>query len=336
VRIYPSRVARKMNSSAILSPLTITAELTGKLPMRRRMYGNFFKAGMWFSIAVAISLITFLIGFIFYRGLGNLNWSMLTSTRSALHQTVGVLPNIIYTFYTVFTTLIIALPVGIGAAIYLNEYAKSGSERISKKRAYSKPNRIRRRTFVVVRIIEFGIELLAGIPSIVYGLLGFMVFVQITGGMTVLAGSLTLSILILPMIVRTTQEALRTVPDSYRFGSAALGATKWHTVRTIILPGALDGVVTGIILAIGRIVGESAALLVTAGVGSRLVTNYFDALQVSGATLTVALYSYAYEPGNWGGVSGQDVAFAIAALLVIIVLTLNLLTKLLKKFLKKG
>jgi phosphate transport system permease protein len=227
-----------------------------------------------------------------------------------LRGTIGILPNIIFTLYIVFTTLLISLPIGIGAAIYLCEYAKN-------KR--------------LVRVIEFTIEILAGIPSIIYGLVGFLVFVlQFGMRPSILVGSLTLSILVLPILVRTTQEALRTVPQSYREGAYALGGTKWYMIRTIILPSALDGIVSGTILAIGRMVGESAALLFTAGVGFTLVTNYFTALQTSGGTLTVALFLYITEHGNF------DVSFAIASILLLIVLLLNFAVKLTRRMLKKA
>jgi len=201
------------------------------------------------------------------------------------------------------------LPIGIGAAIYLNEYATN------------------RR---LVRIIEFTTETLAGIPSIIYGLVGFMLFAQGLGlRVSILAGALTLSILSLPTIVRTTQEALRTVPHSYREGAFALGATKWYMIRTIILPSSIDGIITGVILAVGRMVGESAALLFTAGTGYALVTNYLQALGTSGGTLSVALFVYATEHGNF------NVSFAIASILVIIVLLLNFSVKLIKRKFKK-
>ncbi|MDR2598686.1 MAG: phosphate ABC transporter permease PstA [Oscillospiraceae bacterium] len=288
--------------------------ISQKLPFKRRFHGYIMKGFIFFCVAFAVSLILFLIGYIFYRGLPHVTFSMLTSTPSLLRGTVGILPNLLYTVYIIFTTLIISLPIGIGAAVYLNEYATN------------------RR---LVRIIEFTIETLAGIPSIIYGLVGFLIFVRMMGGATILSGSMTLSILVLPTVVRTTQEALKTVPISYREGSVALGATKWYSIRTIILPSSLDGIVSGVILAIGRMVAESAALLFTAGAGHALITNYFAALQTGGRPLTVALYFYATEPGQWGDVSSTDVAFAIAAVLIIIVLVLNFLTKLLKRKLKK-
>ena len=283
--------------------------MRSRLSVKRRAYSLAMSGFVLLCVGVAVFLLVAIIGFIFYRGLGHITWELLTTQRSALRNTIGILPNIIYTLYIIFTTLIIALPIGIGAAIYLNEYAAN------------------RR---LVKIIEFTIEILAGIPSIIYGIVGFLFFVQRLGRPSILAGSLTLSILILPVVVRTTQEALKTVPDSYREGAFALGATKWYMIRTIILPSSLDGIVSGIILAIGRMVGESAALLFTAGMGFALVTNYFGALRTSGASLTVALFLYITEHAQF------DVAFAIASILIFIVLVLNLATKFVKHKLKKS
>ena len=276
-----------------------------RLTLKRRVYGGFLMGFIGLCVAVAVSLIALLIGYILYRGLGHVSWELISTQRSALRGTIGILPNIIFTLYIIFTTLLIVLPVGIGAAIYLNEYA-------TKRR--------------LVRVIEFATETLAGIPSIIYALVGVLLFVQGLGlRVSILAGALTLSILSLPTIVRTTQEALRTVPRSYREGAFALGATKWYMIRTIILPSSLDGIVSGVILAVGRMVGESAALLFTAGTGYFLVTNYFEALGTSGGTLSVMLFIYATEHGNF------DVSFAIASILVIIVLLLNFGVKLVKR-----
>ena len=279
-----------------------------RLPLKRRLYSCILTTFIWLCVAAVMSLLTGLLGYVLYRGIGHITWPLLSTARSALRDTIGILPNIIFTLYVVFTTLLIALPVGVGAAIFLTEYAKN------------------RR---LVRVIEFTIETLAGIPSIIYGLVGYLVFVRMLGRPSILAGSLTLAVLVLPMIVRTTQEALKTVPNTYREGSAALGATKWHSIRTIILPSSADGIVSGILLSIGRIVGESAALLFTAGVGHVLVTNYFEALHTSGGTLTVSLFIYATEHGKF------DVAFAIASILIFIVLALNISTKLLKRKLRR-
>jgi len=283
--------------------------MKNRLSAKRRAYGTILKGFILLCAGITVMLLAILIGFIFYRGLGNITWELLTTARSALKNTIGILPNILYTLYIILTTLVIALPVGIGAAIYLNEYA-------ANKR--------------FVRVIEFATETLTGIPSIIYGLVGYLFFCQKLGlGSSILAGSLTLVIMTLPTIVRTTQEALKTVPDSYREGAVALGATKWYMIRTIILPSSLDGVVGGAILSIGRIVGESAALIFTAGTGYALVTNYLQALGTSGGSLSVALYVYAFEQGEF------DVGFAIASILIIIVLIINFMTKFVKRKLKK-
>jgi len=286
-----------------------TQEITQGLSTKRRTYSYLFKGFIYLSTALAMAVLVGMIGFVLSRGLGHINWELLSTARSALRGTIGILPNIIFTLYIVITTLLISVPIGIGAAIYLCEYA-------TNKR--------------VVRVIEFTIEILAGIPSIIFGLVGFLVFV-VNFGMrpSILVGSLTLSILVLPILVRTTQEALRTVPQSYREGAFALGGTKWYIIYTIILPSSLTGIVSGTILAVGRMVGESAALLFTAGVGFTLVTNYFEALQTSGGTLTVSLFLYITEHGNF------DVSFAIASILLIIVLVLNLAMKLVHRKLRK-
>ncbi|MCD7857402.1 MAG: phosphate ABC transporter permease PstA [Clostridiales bacterium] len=276
----------------------------------RRAWNNAVKAIIWVCVILTVALLVGLIGYIMVRGLPYITVELLTTQRSAINGTIGILPNIIFTIYLILTTLVIALPLGIGGAIYLTEYAKN------------------RR---LVRIIEFAAESLSGIPSIIYGLVGMMVFVQgLKFGSGILAGSLTLSIMILPNILRTTQEALKTVPQSYREGSVGLGATKWHTIWTIVLPCTLDGVVGGAILSVGKIVGESAALLYTAGTGYKLVTNYFQALGTSSGSLSVMLYVYYQEYGE------VDLAFAIAAILMILVLIINFLAKLAKTKLKKG
>ncbi len=276
----------------------------------RRAWNNAVKAIIWVCVILTVALLVGLIGYIMVRGLPYITVELLTTQRSAINGTIGILPNIIFTIYLILTTLVIALPLGIGGAIYLTEYAKN------------------RR---LVRIIEFAAERLSGLPSIIYGQVGMMVFVQgLKFGSGILAGSLTLSIMILPNILRTTQEALKTVPQSYREGSVGLGATKWHTIWTIILPCTLDGVVGGAILSVGKIVGESAALLYTAGTGYKLVTNYFQALGTSSGSLSVMLYVYYQEYGE------LDLAFAIAAILMILVLIINFLAKLAKTKLKKG
>ena len=250
----------------------------------------------------------FLIGYIFYRGLGSITWELLTTQTSYIKDTIGILPNILNTLYIIFVAMLIVLPLGVGAAIYLTEYATNHK---------------------VVELIEFATETLTGIPSIIFGLVGMLFFVQKLGlAPGILAGGLTLVIMILPTIVRTTQESLKTVPQSYREGALGLGAGKWHMVRTVVLPNAIDGIVTGCILAVGRIVGESAALLFTAGFGL-VLNDFFTALQSSSATLTVALYVYANERGETG------VAFAIAAILMVLTFLINLTANYAGKKLKK-
>ena len=267
------------------------------LSPRRRAYDKGLRALLWLCAGITCALLVFLIGYIFCRGLGNITWELLTTQTSYIKDTIGILPNILNTLYIILVSMLIVLPLGVGAAIYLTEYATN------------------RR---VVELIEFATETLTGIPSIIFGLVGMLFFVQKLGlAPGILAGGLTLVIMILPTIVRTTQESLKTVPQSYREGALGLGAGKWHMVRTVVLPGAVDGIVTGCILAVGRIVGESAALLFTAGFG--LVLNGFvKALQSSSATLTVALYVYANERGETG------VAFAIAAILMLLTFLINL------------
>ncbi|MCL2747935.1 MAG: phosphate ABC transporter permease PstA [Oscillospiraceae bacterium] len=280
-----------------------------KLSARRRISGGLLKGIVFLCAGVTVALLVGLLGFILYHGLGNINWAFLTTARSALKNTIGIFPNILFTLYIIITALLISLPIGVGASIYLNEYA-------SHKR--------------LARMIEFTAETLTGIPSIIFGLVGYLFFCRMLGlGASILSGALTLVVMVLPIIVRTTQEALKTVPDSYREGAVALGATKWYMIRTIILPSSLDGIVGGCILAIGRIVGESAALIFTAGVGYQLVTNYFQALGTSGGTLSVALYVYVYEQGEF------EAGYGIAAILVMIVLLVNFATKLVKKKFKR-
>ena len=279
-----------------------------KLSARRQVYDRGLRALVWICAGITCALLVFLIGYIFYRGVGNLSWTLLTSQTSYIQDTIGILPNILNTLYIILVAMVIVLPLGVGAAIYLTEYA-------SNRR--------------VVELIEFATETLMGIPSIIFGLVGMLFFIQKLGlNPGILAGGLTLVIMILPTIVRTTQESLKTVPQSYREGALGLGAGKWHMVRTVVLPNAVDGIVTGCILAVGRIVGESAALLFTAGFG--LVLNDFvTSLQSSSATLTVALYVYANERGETG------VAFAIAAILMILTFAINLSANLVGRKLKK-
>ena len=280
-----------------------------KLSPRRRLYDKGLRTLLWLCAGVTCALLVFLIGYIFYRGLGNITWELLTTQTSYIKDTIGVLPNILNTLYIIVVAMVIVLPLGVGAAIYLTEYASNRK---------------------VVALIEFATETLTGIPSIIFGLVGMLFFVQKMGlAPGILAGGLTLVIMILPTIVRTTQESLKTVPQAYREGALGLGAGKWHMIRTVVLPGAVDGIVTGCILAVVRIVGESAALLFTAGFG--LVLNGFvKSLQSSSATLTVALYVYAGERGETG------VAFAIAAILMVLTFLINLSANYAGKKLKKG
>ena len=279
-----------------------------KLSPRRQVYDRGLRALLWACAGVTCALLVFLIGYIFYRGLGNISWELLTTQTSYIKDTIGILPNILNTLYIIFVAMLIVLPLGVGAAIYLTEYATNHK---------------------VVELIEFATETLTGIPSIIFGLVGMLFFVQKLGlAPGILAGGLTLVIMILPTIVRTTQESLKTVPQSYREGALGLGAGKWHMVRTVVLPNAIDGIVTGCILAVGRIVGESAALLFTAGFGL-VLNDFFTALQSSSATLTVALYVYANERGETG------VAFAIAAILMVLTFLINLTANYAGKKLKK-
>lgn len=279
-----------------------------ELALRRKVYDRILKGLMYLCAGVTCALLVFLIGYIFYRGAGSISWELLSTQSSYRNNTIGILPNILNTLYIIFLSMIVVLPLGVGAAIYLTEYAKNRK---------------------LVAAIEFATEILTGIPSIIFGLVGMLFFIQLLGlKQGILAGGLTLVVMILPTIVRTTQESLKTVPQSYREGAPGLGAGKWHMIRTVVLPNAVDGIVTGCILAIGRIVGESAALLFTAGFG--LVLNgFFESLQSSSASLTVALYVYANERGE------TAVAFAIACILMVLTLLINLAANITGKKLKK-
>ena len=278
------------------------------LSASRRAYNTTMKILLYLCAGLTCALLLFLIGYIFYRGIPHISWDLLSTQSSYIKDTIGILPNLLNTLYIILVALAVVLPLGVGASIYLTEYASS------------------RRT---VALIEYAAETLSGLPSILFGLVGMLFFIQIMGlQQGILAGGLTLVLMILPTILRTTQESLKTVPQSYREGAMALGARKWRVVRTVVLPNAVDGIVTGCILAVGRIVGESAALLFTAGFG--LVLNGFaQSLQSSSATLTVALYVYANERGETG------VAFAIAAILLVLVLGINAAANLAGKKLKR-
>ena len=264
---------------------------------KRKLWNRAARVGVYTASLLTAALLVGLIGYILYRGLPNLSWQLVSTQTSYIRDTIGILPNLVNTVYIILVAMAIALPLGVGAAIYLTEYSKNRH---------------------LTQLIEFAAETLTGIPSILFGLVGMLLFVQRMGlGAGILAGGLTLVMMILPTIVRTTQESLKTVPQAYREGALALGAGKWRMVRTVVLPSAVDGIVTGCILAIGRITGESAALLFTAGFGLKL-NNFVKALHSSSATLTVALYVYASEQGK------IDVAFAIALILLALTLVINL------------
>ena len=279
-----------------------------KCSLKRRVYESVFKTLVYASALLTVALLVVLIGYVFVRGIPHITAQLLFTAPSAIKDTIGILPNILNTLYIIIFTLIIALPIGVGAAVYLTEYATN------------------RR---LISVVEFATETLAGIPSIIYGLVGMLFFAQMLGFKTsLLSGGCTLVIMILPTIIRTTQESLKTVPASYREGALGLGATKWYMIRTIILPSSLNGIVTGCILSIGRIVGESAALLFTAGVGTVVSGSIIRTFSRSGGTLSVALYMYVSERGEF------DVGFAIAAILMILVLIINGGAKLAGKKLK--
>lgn len=279
-----------------------------KISAKRRAYIGTMRALMWGCSLLTAALVVFMIVYVMAKGLPNINLKMLTSKPSYLTNTIGILPDILNTLYLIVATLVVVLPVGVGAAVYLNEYASN------KK---------------VVAVIEYAAETLSGIPSIIYGLVGMLFFCQFLGLQTsILAGALTLVIMNLPTVMRTTQESLKTVPQSYREGAFGLGAGKWRTIRTVVLPGCVDGIITGCILSVGRILGESAALLFTAGFAHAL-NGFFEGLNSAGATLTVALYVYAKEEGEFG------VAFAIAAILMLLMLLVNALAGRIERYYKK-
>lgn len=276
---------------------------------RRRIWGGTMRGLMLLCAAVTCALAVFLIVYVLVKGVPNLSWQLLSTKPSYLDGSIGILPDIITTVCTVLTTLLVVLPLGVCAAVYLTEYA-------ANKR--------------VVAVIEYAAETLSGIPSIIYGLVGQMFFCQFLGmKKSLLAGAMTLVIMNLPTIMRTTQESLKTVPQSYREGAFGLGAGKWRTIRTVVLPGCVDGVLTGCILAVGRILGETAALLYTAGFAHTLYNSLRATLEGSGATLSVALYVYAKEQGEF------DVAFAIAAILMALALLINLAAMLAGRYFKK-
>lgn len=276
---------------------------------RVRPVDTLIRGLIWLCAIITIAITAGIIVYILIRGLPSISWSFLTTQPSELHGTIGILPNIINTLYIVIITLLIATPIGIGSAIYLTEYGGRSK---------------------LVKVIEFTTETLAGIPSIIYGLFGFMFFVVFMKlQYSIIAGGLTLAIMVLPTIIRTTQEALKSVNPLYREAALGMGATRVHMIRTVLLPSAMPGIMTAVILSIGRIVGESAALIFTAGIGTKMLRmtlpGFFEHFMTSGATLTVQLYQYAMRGEDLG------ISFAIAAVLVIIVLIINFSTKLLAR-----
>lgn len=274
----------------------------------RRAYILTMRILMGAAAVITAALVLFLIVYVLVKGLPNVSWTLLSTAPSYLSDRIGILPDLLNTLYIVIAALLIVLPLGVGAAIYLTEYAAN------------------RR---VIGVIEYAAETLSGIPSIIYGLVGMLFFCQFLNMKTsLLAGALTLVIMNLPTIMRTTQESLKTVPQSYREGAFGLGAGKWRVIRTVVLPGCVDGVITGCILSVGRILGESAALLFTAGFAHAL-NGFFDGLSSAGATLTVALYVYAKEQGQF------DVAFAIAAILMLLTLLINGAAMLVERYFRR-
>lgn len=280
--------------------------LKERLPARRAVYAGAMRLLMGLSIAAAAALVAFMVGYVALRGLPHITWEFLTTGVSYLNDRIGILPNILNTVYIIVATLLMVLPLGVGAAIYLSEYA-------SNRR--------------VVAAIEYAAETLSGIPSIIYGLVGMLVFSNHMGA-CLLSGALTLVIMNLPTIMRTTQESLKAVPRAYREGAFGLGAGKWHVIRTVVLPNCVDGVITGCILSVGRILGESAALLFTAGF-AHTINGFISGLQSAGSTLTVALYVYAKSDGEF------DVAFAIAAILMALTIVIDLCAALVGRYCKR-
>ena len=279
-----------------------------KLSLQRKIYTLAMKLLMGISVTATCALVFFLIIYVLYKGLPHVTWELISTTPSYLTDTIGILPDILNTLYVILATLLLVLPLGVGAAIYLTEYACNQK---------------------LVAIIEYAAETLSGIPSIIYGLVGMLFFCQFLQMKTsLLAGSMTLVIMNLPTVMRTTQESLKTVPQGYREDAFGLGAGKWRVIHTVVMPECIDGIVTGCILSVGRILGESAALLFTAGFAHTL-NGLFEGLSSSGATLTVALYVYAKEQGEF------EAAFAIAAILMLLTLCINLAADFLGSYLKR-
>jgi len=278
------------------------------LSAKRRTYGLLMNSVMGICTILTCALVIFLIVYILAKGLPHLSWQLVSTSPSYLDDSIGILPDILNTLYIVIATLVIVLPLGVGAAIYLTEYTQN------------------RR---LAAVIEYAAETLSGIPSIIYGLVGMLIFCEFFDMQTsLLAGALTLVIMTLPTVMRNTQESLKTVPQSYREGAFGLGAGKWRVIRTVVLPSSIDGILTGCILSVGRIIGESAALLFTAGFAHSL-NGFFEGLTSAGSTLTVALYVYAKENGEF------EVAFAIAAILIILTLIINILAAGIARFFKR-
>ena len=273
---------------------------------KRNVYVWAMRGLMWLAAGITAALTLFLVGYVLLRGVPNLSWEFISTKPSYLSGSIGILPDILNTVYIVIATLLIVIPLGVGAAVYLTEYA-------TNKR--------------IVGIIEYAAEALSGIPSIIYGLVGMLMFSNHLGT-CLMAGALTLAIMNLPTIMRNTQESLKTVPQSYREGAFGLGAGKWRVIRTVVLPNCIDGVITGCILSVGRILGESAALLFTAGFAHSL-NGFLDGLSSAGATLTVAMYVYAKEQGEFG------VAFGIAAILMVLAFGINLAATAVAKHIKR-
>ena len=277
--------------------------------LQRKFYNNFLRIVMILSITLVAIFIVLFVGFILYKGIPQINWKLISTKPSYISESIGILPDILNTLYVIFTTLCVVLPLGLGSAIYLNEYARN------KK---------------IIAAIEYTSECLSGIPSIIFGLVGMLFFCQFLGMKTsLLAGSMTLVIMNLPIMMRTIQESLKTVPQSYREGAFGLGAGKWHVIKTVVIPQCVDGIITGSILSVGKILGESAALLFTAGFAHAL-NNFVEALTASGSTLTVALYVYAKEQGEF------EISFAIAAILLIMTFIINTLATVLGKRMKRN
>ena len=263
--------------------------------VKRDLFKWTVRGGMWLATSLTGILTLFLVAYVLIQGFPNINWEFLSTKPSYLTESIGILPDILNTVYIVIATLLIVIPLGVGAAVYLTEYATNQK---------------------VVGMIEYAAEALSGIPSIIYGLVGMLMFSN-NFGTCLISGALTLAIMNLPTIMRNTQESLKTVPQSYREGAFGLGAGKWRVIRTVVLPNCIDGVITGCILSVGRILGESAALLFTAGFAHSL-NGFFEGLSSAGATLTVAMYVYAKEQGEFG------VAFAIASILMVLAFAINL------------